>query len=85
MISDIPEEDKLLFEMKESFQVTPVSNTQLCQHEYVDLYCGWGSAKSDPDVRLVWMVCKRCLDKKQIRLNMHNVASPPDEDEDEDD
>lgn len=87
---DMPEEDKLLHEeqreriraMELMGRVAAAPST--CQHEYIDLYCGWGPAKSDKEVRLVWMVCKRCLDKKQIRLSMHNVDTGDDEDEDDD-
>ena len=88
---DMPEEDQLLHqEQRERAKVSEASNpTRVwsehpqCQHEYIDLYCGWGPAKSDKEVRLVWMVCKKCLDKKQIRLSMHNVAMDDDEDDDD--
>lgn len=65
---DIPEEDRYL-------QNHRIDEPNLRhEHDFIDFYCGWGPAKDDPQSRLVWVICKKCLAKRQIRLNMHNVA-----------
>jgi hypothetical protein len=72
MTDDIPEEDKWL---------VPPSKPILkhCEHDYVDFYCGWGPAKDDHQSRLVWVFCKKCLNTRQLRLNMHNVEQEDEE------
>ncbi len=66
MTDDIPEEDKWLGK-------TPYKPIRVCQHDFVDFYCGWGPARDDHLSRLVWLFCKKCLTTRQLRLNMHNV------------
>ena len=76
MVDDeIPEEDRYL-EWKPD---QPPKIRDDHEHDYIDLYCGWGPAKDDPQSRLVWVMCRKCLAKRQLRLNMHNVVHEEDE------
>jgi hypothetical protein len=72
MTDDIPEEDRFL-------EGDTASYKRPCAHDYVDFYCGWGSAKDDHQSRLVWLFCKKCLNTRQLRLNMHNVEHEDEE------
>lgn len=74
MTDDIPEEDRFLGKDTPSYK-------RPCVHEYVDFYCGWGPAKDDHLCRLVWVFCKKRLNKQQLRLDMHNVWFHDEEDE----
>lgn len=40
------------------------------EHDYVDLYGGWGISEDDPQVLLCWVFCKKCLNKKCLSFNM---------------
>lgn len=57
----MPDEDKWLTR-------TPISKR--CDHEYIDLYSGWARSEEDSHILKVWVLCKKCLDKKLLSFDM---------------
>lgn len=50
----------------------------LHEHEYVDFYSGWGYTDKDATRLIVWVFCKKCLDKKLLRVDMSEVYQEED-------
>jgi hypothetical protein len=74
-MSDIPEEDKWLNKnlIKTDGAVTPRPPQH--EHEYVDFYAGWRYVDKEATKQVLWVFCKKCLDKKKLYLDMSEVYS----------
>lgn len=59
MNEEIPDEDKFL-----------ASQMRQHEHEYVDFYVGWCYVDEKHTKLLVYVFCKKCLDKKKIYLDL---------------
>lgn len=69
-MKDTPEEDKWIIGPRIDL------NKLKCrpgEHDYVDLYAGWGYADEEQTKLISWVFCKKCLDKKKLFFDMSDI------------
>lgn len=71
---DMPEEDRYL-----QGKSQPIYKP--CVHEWCDFYYGSGLSKRDKRLLNVWMFCKKCLAKRQMRLDISDNDWKDDEED----
>lgn len=52
-----------------------------CNHRWVDFYNGAGISKRNDKLLNVWMFCKKCLERRQVKIDISDNDYDEDYDE----